>query len=125
MRRLLMKKNIKFLFILTMFLVLIINTYCFAINMNLTMNNQTGSNELEVQTNEVNAENNNSIDTSVQNSESNTEETYTPSNAPSVVTTTTSNSNNFLTIDNIISIILIAIGIVLILFGIAIFVRFK
>ncbi|MEE1388966.1 MAG: hypothetical protein V8R26_00185 [Clostridia bacterium] len=120
-----MKKNIKFLFILTMFLVLIINTYCFAINMNLTMNNQTGNNELEVQTNEVNAENNNSIDTSVQNSENNTEETYTPSNAPSVVTTTTSNSNNFLTIDNIISIILIAIGIVLILFGIAIFVRFK
>lgn len=102
-----MKKNIKFLFILTMFLVLIINTYCFAIDMNLTMNNQTGNNELEVQTNEVN------------------EETYTPSNAPSVVTTTTSNSNNFLTIDNIISIILIAIGIVLILFGIAIFVRFK
>ena len=97
-----MKKNIKFLFILTMFLVLIINTYCFAINMNLTMNNQTGNNELEVQTNEVNAENNNSIDTSVQNSENNTEETYTPSNAPSVVTTTTSNSNNFLTIDNII-----------------------
>jgi hypothetical protein len=125
MRRLLMKKNIKFLFILTMFLVLIINTYCFAIDMNLTMNSQTGNNELEVQTNEVNAENNNSIDTSVQNSESNTEETYTPSNAPSVVTTTTSNSNNFLTIDNIISIILIAIGIVLILFGIAIFVRFK
>lgn len=102
-----MKKNIKFLFILTMFLVLIINTYCFAIDMNLTMNNQTENNELEVQTNEVN------------------EETYTPSNAPSVVTTTTSNSNNFLTIDNIISIILIAIGIVLILFGIAIFVRFK
>ncbi len=120
-----MKKNIKFLFILTMFLVLIINTYCFAIDMNLTMNNQAGNNELEVQTNEVNAENNNSIDTSVQNSESNTEEKYTPSNAPSVVTTTTSNSNNFLTIDNIISIILIAIGIVLILFGIAIFVRFK
>ena len=116
-----MKKNIKFLFILTMFLVLIINTYCFAIDMNLTMNNQTGNNELEVQANEVNAENNNSIDTSVQNSENNTEETY----APSVVTTTTSNSNNFLTIDNIISIILIAIGIVLILFGIAIFVRFK
>ena len=120
-----MKKNIKFLFILTMFLVLIINTYCFAIDMNLTMNNQTENNELEVQTNEVNAENNNSIDTSVQNSENNTEETYTPSNAPSVVTTITSNSNNFLTIDNIISIILIAIGIVLILFGIAIFVRFK
>ena len=60
-----MKKNIKFLFILTMFLVLIINTYCFAIDMNLTMNNQTENNELEVQTNEVN------------------EETYTPSNAPS------------------------------------------
>ena len=55
-----MKKNIKFLFILTMFLVLIINTYCFAIDMNLTMNNQAGNNELEVQTNEVNAENNNS-----------------------------------------------------------------
>ena len=90
-----MKKNIKFLFILTMFLVLIINTYCFAIDMNLTMNNQAGNNELEVQTNEVNAENNNSIDTSVQNSENNTEETNTPSNAPSVVTTTTSNSNNF------------------------------
>ena len=48
-----MKKNIKFLFILTMFLVLIINTYCFAIDMNLTMNNQTGNNELEVQTNQA------------------------------------------------------------------------
>ena len=122
-----MKKNIKFLFILTMFLVLIINTYCFAINMNLTMNNQTGNNELEVQTNEVKGVNLPNIKKSAlsQNSENNTEETYTPSNAPSVVTTTTSNSNNFLTIDNIISIILIAIGIVLILFGIAIFVRFK
>ena len=52
-----MKKNIKFLFILTMFLVLIINTYCFAIDMNLTMNNQTENNELEVQTNEVNTSN--------------------------------------------------------------------
>lgn len=39
-----MKKNIKFLFILTMFLVLIINTYCFAIDMNLT-DNQAGNNE--------------------------------------------------------------------------------
>ena len=119
-----MKKNIKFLFILTMFLVLIINTYCFAIDMNLTMNNQAGNNELEVQTNEVNAENNNSIDTSVQNSENNTEETNTPSNAPSVVTTTTSNSNYFLTIVYFISFFFIALGIVFFLFGIAIFVRF-
>lgn len=122
-----MKKNIKFLFVFTIFLILMINTCCFAINMNLDLNNTTENTESAVSTNVDNTQNNDSIDSLfVQNNENNNiEETSAPSNAPSVVTTTTSNSNNFLTIDNIISIILIAIGIVLILFGIAIFVRFK
>lgn len=122
-----MKKNIKFLFVFTIFLILMINTCCFAINMNLDLNNTTENTESAVSTNVDNTQNNDSIDSLfVQNNENNNiEETSAPSNAPSVVTTTTSNSNNFLTIDNIIAIILIAIGIVLILFGIAIFVRFK
>lgn len=122
-----MKKNIKFLFVFTIFLILMINTCCFAINMNLDLNNTTENTESAVSTNVDNTQNNDSIDSLfVQNNENNNiEETSAPSNAPSVVTTTTSNSNSFLTIDNIISIILIAIGIVLILFGIAIFVRFK
>ena len=122
-----MKKNIKFLFVFTIFLILMINTCCFAINMNLDLNNTTENTESAVSTNVDNTQNNDSIDSLfVQNNENNNiEETSAPSNAPSVVTTTTSNSNNFLTIDNIISIILIAIGIVLILFGIEIFVRFK
>ena len=122
-----MKKNIKFLFVFTIFLILMINTCCFAINMNLDLNNTTENTESAVSTNVDNTQNNDSIDSLfVQNNENNNiEETSAPSNAPSVVTTTTSNSNNFLTIDNIISIILIAIGIVLILFGLAIFVRFK
>ena len=122
-----MKKNIKFLFVFTIFLILMINTCCFAINMNLDLNNTTENTESAVSTNVDNTQNNDSIDSLfVQNNENNNiEETSAPSNAPSVVTTTTSNSNNFLTIDNIIAIILIAIGIVLILFGIAILVRFK
>ena len=122
-----MKKNIKFLFVFTIFLILMINTCCFAINMNLDLNNTTENTESAVSTNVDNTQNNDSIDSLfVQNNENNNiEETSDPSNAPSVVTTTTSNSNSFLTIDNIIAIILIAIGIVLILFGIAIFVRFK
>ena len=121
-----MKKNIKFLFVFTIFLIIMINTCCFAINMNLDLNNTTENTESAVSANVDNTQNNDSIDSLfVQNDENNIEETSAPSNVPSVVTTTTSNSNNFLTIDNIIAIILIAIGIVLILFGIAIFVRFK
>ena len=76
-----MKKNIKFLFVFTIFLILMINTCCFAINMNLDLNNTTENTESAVSTNVDNTQNNNSIDTSVQNSESNTEEKYTPSNA--------------------------------------------
>lgn len=121
-----MKRNIKFLFVFTIFLILIINTYCFAIDMNLPLNNTTENTQSSFSTNSENTQNNDSINSLlIQDNESNVEETSVSSNAPSVVTTTTSNNNNFLTIDNIISIILIAIGIVLIFFGIAIFVRFK
>lgn len=58
-----------------------------------------------------------------ENSSNNAINTENTSRGP--VTITTTNENEFLTIENILSIILIVIGILLILLGIAIIIRFK
>lgn len=114
-----MKRIFKFLFvgIILIFLILSLNIYCFAINMNLSFNNVNSENSIDEPYNDDNtiADNLNTQENAYINSPT----------SPSVVTTTAINNDNFLTVDNIIAIILIAIGIVLILFAIAIFVRFK
>ena len=121
------RKNYKILFIciLSIFLILFINTYCFGINMNLPLNNTSSENEIA---NELYGDDNDVVIEGASEQENIYDEQdnlyeNTPT-APSVVTTTTADSNG-LTFDNILAIILIAIGIVLILFAIAIFVRFK
>lgn len=119
-----MKTSYKLLFacIILMFFILFIHTYCFGINMNLPLNNSSTENEnsndivneLYGDDNDVVIEGANEQDTLYENAPT----------SPSVVTTTTADSS-VLTFDNILAIILIVIGIVLILFAVAIFVRFK
>ena len=116
-----MKINYKILFtcILLIFFILFIHTYCFGINMNLPLNNIV--NELYGDDNDVVIEGANEQENLYDEQDNLYENTPT---SPSVVTTTTADSSG-LTFDNILAIILIVIGIVLILFAVAIFVRFK
>ena len=126
-----MKINYKILFtcILLIFFILFIHTYCFGINMNLPFNNSSSEhensndivNELYGDDNDVVIEGANEQENLYDEQDNLYENTPT---SPSVVTTTTADSSG-LTFDNILAIILIVIGIVLILFAVAIFVRFK
>lgn len=126
-----MKINYKILFtcILLIFFILFIHTYCFGINMNLPLNNSSSENgnsndivnELYGDDNDVVIEGANEQENLYDEQDNLYENTPT---SPSVVTTTTADSSG-LTFDNILAIILIVIGIVLILFAVAIFVRFK
>lgn len=125
-----MKTNYKILFIciLLVFLILSIHTYCFGINMNLPLNNTSGN---ETANDDVSDDsyldddyNNLDVDESDYQDDMNNEQQANTPTTPSVVTTTSSDSKA-LSIDNILAIILIAIGVVLILFAVAIFVRFK
>lgn len=119
-----MKFTFKFLLILILFILFFIpNTKCFGINMNL-MSNDFESNTIndeytDTYTNYINdVDDSNNIDNS--NSISNTDST--PSKT---VTVTSTDSDEFLTVENVLSIILIVIGILLIFLGIAIIIRFK
>lgn len=126
-----MKINYKILFtcISLIFFILFIHTYCFGINMNLPLNNSSSENEnsndivneLYGNDNDVVIEGANEQENLYDEQDNLYENTPT---SPSVVTTTTADSSG-LTFDNILAIILIVIGIVLILFAVAIFVRFK
>lgn len=114
-----MKKNIQklFVFIILLFLILSINSYCLAINMNLSSDENVDlENSMEEPFNDYNE-----IEDNI-NAQDNVPAPST--NSPSVVTTSSTN-DNFFTAENIISVFLIAIGIVLILLGIAILIRFK
>lgn len=126
-----MKINYKILFtcILLIFFILFIHTYCFGINMNLPLNNSSSENEnsndivneLYGDDNDIVIEGTNKQENLYEGQDNLYENAPT---SPSVVTTTTADSSG-LTFDNILAIILIVIGIVLILFAVAIFVRFK
>lgn len=107
-----MKISLKILIILFVFIILNIPAIqSFSINMNLdpiaipenTENNTT------------NIDNNTISDSNIDDNES--------SNIPKAVSS--SEDDEFLTIENILSIILIVIGILIILLGIAILIRFK
>lgn len=126
-----MKINYKILFtcILLIFFILFIHTYCFGINMNLPLNNSSSENENSNDiVNELYGDDNDVVieganeQGNIYDEQDNFYENAPTS--PSVVTTTTADSSG-LTFDNILAIILIVIGIVLILFAVAIFVRFK
>lgn len=85
---------------------------------NMNRNNFTVSNNLN-ENNEIN----NSYQNSSTNNESINSSTVQTSNP--VVTTTSSNNNDFLTVENILSISIIVIGVLLIFLSIAILIRCK
>lgn len=106
-----MKTTFKFLLILILFILFFIpNIKSFGINMNL-ISNTVESNAI------TNDDTNNTSDSST---------VYNASNTSSKTVTVTSTDNNeFLTVENVLCIILIVIGILLIFLGIAIIIRFK
>lgn len=103
-----MKNILKVLTISILFILFFIPTIkSFGINMNLeynTFENNTSNNIVS----NINTSDNNSAN-----------------NYPKTVTVTSSDDDEFLTVENILSVILIVIGILLIFLGIAIIVRFK
>lgn len=105
-----MKNVSKILIIFILFILLLIPTIeSFGIDMNLTPN------ILE----------NNTFDDTTNSIVSNTTDNTSVTNNPRTVTVTSSDNDEFLTVENILSVILIVIGILLIFLGIAIIVRFK
>lgn len=140
-----MKKTYKIFIILAFFLlVLTTNIYASSVvmdlesnNVNSNINQQSTNNFIYNNTNEnnpvasnalnVNNTNNfndfsqnNIADNTADNSISSTVQTSNP-----VVTTTSSNNDNFLTVENILSISIIVIGVLLIFLSIAILIRCK
>ena len=104
-------KNILKIYILFIIIMLVFTPYIKAssVNMNLDYNiDNSYESEPEID--------NNAFDNSTNTS-------GTSSNSPTV--TTDSSNNDFLTIENILSIIIIVIGIILIFLGIAIIIRCK
>ena len=105
-----MKNVSKILIIFILFILLLIPTIeSFGIDMNLTPN------ILE----------NNTFDDTTNSIVSNTTDNTSVTNNPRTITVTSSDNDEFLTVENILSVILIVIGILLIFLGIAIIVRFK
>ena len=105
-----MKNVSKIIIIFILFILLLIPTIeSFGIDMNLTPN------ILE----------NNTFDDTTNSIVSNTTDNTSVTNNPRTITVTSSDNDEFLTVENILSVILIVIGILLIFLGIAIIVRFK
>lgn len=118
-------------YVLTILLfVLILNfSFCsYAINMNL-FEEQENNNETEIVEAVIVDESNTSLDSLLQeeseNSIENTINDNENSNVPTSTVKSTSTNENFFTAENIINVILIAIGIVLIFLAIAILIRIK
>ena len=116
-----MKKNERILLVLIIFTILnlvAIKIYASDINMNLsTSETSTQTNSFNQNTYNTNNENQNTYT----NSGSYTQEDSTPR----ITSVTTSENDNFLNAENVLSIIIIVIGILLVFLGIAIIVRFK
>ena len=108
-----MRNSFKILMIIFVFIILSIPALqSFAINMNLD------SNPIPDNNTEINTDINNTI------SDSDTDNTQS-SNTFKTVTVTSTENDEFLTTENILSIIIIVIGILLIFLGIAILIRTK
>lgn len=102
----------KVLVVSLLFLLLFIsNLSVFAINMDLPINTETESNEI--------------VENETVNESSTTNTVRRNSSTPSSTVVTNNSEDEVLTLENILSIVLIVIGILLILLGIAIIVRFK
>ena len=114
-----MKKYIKFVLFFCFFMILNISSvYAVGIDMNLT-NTSTYTNTV---TNTVSNTSFNDVSTNYINNDSTTENYST---TQKVSTTSTSDEDFHLTVSDIINIILIAVGVVLILLGIAILIKIK
>lgn len=111
-----MKNSLKLcvFFIIFILTLIALSTKILGINMNLQ------SNDIN-----TNSDNNVTSNDAVNNTNDNSATTNQVSSNKPVTVTTTSSDTEFLTVGNILSIILIVIGILLILLGIAIIVRFK
>ena len=112
-----MKKIFKIymlLFLTSLFMLTSVNA--FSINMNL-------DNTLAADTTNIVQEYSNENDLSEDETLNN--DTKTNDSSPRVTTTRNSEEDEFLTVENVLSIIIIVIGILLILLAIAILVRFK
>ena len=126
-------KNFYKIFMIIIFFLIFLTTHIYASSVvmdldsdiinrntinNMNRNNFTVSNSLN-----QNDEINNSYQNSSTNNEPVNSSTVQTSNP--VVTTTSSNNNDFLTVENILSIAIIVIGILLIFLSIAILIRCK
>ena len=121
-----MKKLFKINIFLPILILLFFTTVnASSINMNLAPydslvveNNNTTSNEIVETSNEVSDFNTNNV-------ESSDEDVSNAVETPKITSVTTNEEDNFLTVENILSIVIIVIGILLILFAGAILIRFK
>ncbi len=113
------KKIFLFLFIIFCFLI----QSAFAVDINVRPNNTISNSEVTNNSNQNNRTNNSNTNIIYSNETA----TNNTSSAPAVSTSTTSSrsQNNKLTISDIIDIIVASIGIVNLLLGIAILIRFK
>lgn len=119
-----MKKIFK-TFTLLFILSLICITCVDASNINMNLDNNITSNEvnaLEENFNENSLSENETLNINVNNTVNDDIDTSSPRVAS---TTTTSQDDIFLTVENILSIIIIVIGILLVFLAIAILIRFK
>ena len=115
-----MKKIFKIFVLLTLFFLLLLNSVsAFSINMNLENTAQTDTTNI---VKENSTQNNLSENETLNN---NTDDTETDNSSSKITTNKTTKEDEFLTIENILSIIIIVIGILLIFLSIAILIRFK
>lgn len=117
-------KNLFKIFMLLFLILLLFITFVNAssINMNLS-SDEINENSTQNNTNEVNTNQNEVINTDTTNLSD--VENPEPANNQAVTSDTISQSEEFLTIENVLSIIIIVIGILLILLAGAILIRFK
>ena len=123
-----MKKLFK-IFVLMSFIFLLMTNIIYASGIIMDLENAVSNNRIQTQTNNLSSEdttNNLNVNTT-DNSNVDTNEAINSSvNSSPVVTTTSSSTNNdFLNAENILSIFLIVIGILLIFLSIAILIRCK
>lgn len=121
-----MSKSLKILFIITIMLMLILPNFLQATSIDMNLTNTLNSN---TNTNEINNNLANTSNTSNQITNAN-DNTNIPSNPQTVIqSSSTSSLSNLpeanLGLSNILSIILIVIGVLLILLAIAILIRLK
>lgn len=129
-----MKTKILLLFIIfTLLFVTIVNAANIDTNLSNSARPSVQEDENDLYSQDNDNDDNNYLDESAYDSNyeegsslnATNKQTATSSSVPSVKTTTTTTDQDFFTVENILSIALIVIGILLVLLGIAILIRFK